>query len=124
MGSGPTVDTLEDIVFSGHVAALKLSTWWGRVLLATRLEIAAWAPRLHTVVGVPLFQGTDRHHHLPVVLWIHTLPVRPLLITSSPRPICRVLHLAKRLPSVIVALTSVIEVVALDTELYYCSPSQ
>jgi hypothetical protein len=26
-GSGPTVDTLEDNVFSGHVAALEPSTW-------------------------------------------------------------------------------------------------
>jgi hypothetical protein len=34
-GSGPTVDTLEDIVFSGHVAALEPSTWRGRVLLTT-----------------------------------------------------------------------------------------
>jgi hypothetical protein len=49
-GSGPTVDTLEDIVFSGHVAALEPSTWRGRVLLTTRLEIVAWAPRLHVVV--------------------------------------------------------------------------
>jgi hypothetical protein len=49
-GSGPTVDTLEDIVFSGHVAALEPSMWWGRVLFTTRLEIAARAPLLHTVV--------------------------------------------------------------------------
>jgi hypothetical protein len=34
-GSGPTVDTLEYIVFSGHVAALEPSTWWGRVLFTT-----------------------------------------------------------------------------------------
>jgi hypothetical protein len=54
-GSGPTVDTLEDIVFSGHVAALEPSTWRGRVLFTTRLEIAARAPRLHTVVrGTPV----------------------------------------------------------------------
>jgi hypothetical protein len=32
-GSGLTVDTLEYIIFSGHVAALEPSTWWGRVLL-------------------------------------------------------------------------------------------
>jgi hypothetical protein len=54
MGPGPTVDTLEDIVFSGHVAALEPSTWRGRVLLTTRLEIAVWAPRLNAVVrGTP-----------------------------------------------------------------------
>jgi hypothetical protein len=32
-GSGLTVDTLEYIIFSGHVAAPEPSTWWGRVLL-------------------------------------------------------------------------------------------
>jgi hypothetical protein len=32
-GSGLTVDTLEYIIFSGHVAALESSTWWGRALL-------------------------------------------------------------------------------------------
>jgi hypothetical protein len=54
-GSRPTVDTLEDIVFSSHVAALEPPTWWGRVMFTTRLEIAAWAPRLHTVVrGTPV----------------------------------------------------------------------
>jgi hypothetical protein len=40
-GSGPTADTLEDIVFAGHVAAPEPSAWWGRALFATRLEIAA-----------------------------------------------------------------------------------
>jgi hypothetical protein len=34
-GFRPTVDTLEDIVLSGHVAALEPSTWWGRVLLTS-----------------------------------------------------------------------------------------
>jgi hypothetical protein len=58
-GSGPTVDISEDNVFSGHVVALELSTWSGRVLFTKRLEIAARAPRLHTVARVPLFQGTD-----------------------------------------------------------------
>jgi hypothetical protein len=54
-GSGLTVDTLVYIIFSGHVAAPKLSTWWGRVLFTTRLEIAVRAPRLHTVVrGTPV----------------------------------------------------------------------
>jgi hypothetical protein len=53
--SRPTVDTLEDFVFSGHVAAPEPSTWWGRVLFTTRLEIAARTPRLHTVVrGTPV----------------------------------------------------------------------
>jgi hypothetical protein len=54
-GSGPIVDTLEYIVFSGHVAAPEPSMWWGRVLFTTRLEIAARVPRLHTVVrGTPV----------------------------------------------------------------------
>jgi hypothetical protein len=54
-GSGPTPDALEHIVFSGHVATREPSMWWGRVLFTTRLEIAAWAPCLHTVVrGTPV----------------------------------------------------------------------
>jgi hypothetical protein len=54
-GSGPTADALEHIVFSSHVAAPEPSALWGRVLFATRLEIAAWTPRLHTVVrGTPV----------------------------------------------------------------------
>jgi hypothetical protein len=54
-GSGLTVDNLEYIIFSGHVAAPETSTWWGRVLFTTRLEIAAWVPHLHTVVrGTPV----------------------------------------------------------------------
>jgi hypothetical protein len=32
-GSGLTVDTLEYIIFSGHVVAPEPSMWWGRVLL-------------------------------------------------------------------------------------------
>jgi hypothetical protein len=35
MWSGPTIDILEYIVLSGHVVALELSTWWGRVLFTT-----------------------------------------------------------------------------------------
>jgi hypothetical protein len=54
-GSGPTADTLEYIVFSDHVADPEPFTWWCRVLLTTRLEIAAWAPRLYIVVrGTPV----------------------------------------------------------------------
>jgi hypothetical protein len=54
-GSGPTVDILEYIIFSGHVVAPEPSTWWGWVLFTTRLEIAAWVPHLHTVVrGTPV----------------------------------------------------------------------
>jgi hypothetical protein len=54
-GFGPTVDTLGDIVFSGHVVVLEPSTWWGRVLFATRLEIVVRAPYLHTVArGTPV----------------------------------------------------------------------
>jgi hypothetical protein len=54
-GSGPTVYTLGDFVFSGHVVAPEQSMWWSRVLFASRLEIVARAPRLHTVVrGTPV----------------------------------------------------------------------
>jgi hypothetical protein len=54
-GSGPIVDTLEGIVFSGHVAAPEPSTWWGRSLFTTLLEIVACVSRLHTVVrGTPV----------------------------------------------------------------------
>jgi hypothetical protein len=54
-GSGPTVDTLEDIAFHGHVATLKPSTWRGRVLFTARL--AAWAPCLLTVVRGTIVSG-------------------------------------------------------------------
>jgi hypothetical protein len=57
MGSGPTVDTLEYIVFSGHAAAPEPSMWWGRVLFTTRLETAVWVPRLITVVRGTLVLG-------------------------------------------------------------------
>jgi hypothetical protein len=58
-GSGPTVATLEYIVSSGHVVAPEPPTWRGRVLFTARLEIAARAPCLHTVVtGTPI-PGTD-----------------------------------------------------------------
>jgi hypothetical protein len=56
-GSGPTVATLEYIVFLGHVVALEPSTWWGQVLFATRLRIAAWTVHLHTVVTGTPFPG-------------------------------------------------------------------
>jgi hypothetical protein len=53
-GSGPTVATLEYIVSTGHVAAPEPPTWRGRVLFTARLEIAARAPCLHTIVrGTP-----------------------------------------------------------------------
>jgi hypothetical protein len=58
-GSGLTVDTLEYIIFSSHVAAPEPSTWWGRVLFTTRLEIAALVPRLHTVVRDTPVSGYD-----------------------------------------------------------------
>jgi hypothetical protein len=82
-GSGLTVDTLEYIIFSGHVAASELSTWRGRVLLlaqsshsklgesrpgpthnsfTTRPKIAAWVLRLHTVVRGTLVLGNRQSH--------------------------------------------------------------
>jgi hypothetical protein len=54
LGSRPTVDTLEDIVFPGHVATSEPPTWRARVLFTARLGIVARAPCLHTVVrGTP-----------------------------------------------------------------------
>jgi hypothetical protein len=54
---------LEYIVFSGRVATRESTTWWGRALFTTRLEVAAWAPRLHTVVrGTPV--SWYRHYGL------------------------------------------------------------
>jgi hypothetical protein len=54
-GSGPTVDILEYFIFSGHVATREPPMWWGRALFTTRLEVAAWAQCLHTVVrGTPV----------------------------------------------------------------------
>jgi hypothetical protein len=51
---GPTDCILGYIIFFGHVAPLEPSTRWGRVLFTARLEIAARAPCLHTVVrGTP-----------------------------------------------------------------------
>jgi hypothetical protein len=41
MGSGPTVDILEYIVFPSHVATPEPSTWWCRVLFTMRLEVDA-----------------------------------------------------------------------------------
>jgi hypothetical protein len=57
MGSGPTVVALEYAVSSGHVAAPEPPTWWGYVLFATRLKIAAWTQHLHTVVTSTPFPG-------------------------------------------------------------------
>jgi hypothetical protein len=53
-GSGPTVDTMEYIVSSGHVAAPVLPTWRDQALFTTWLKAAAWTPHLHTIVrGTP-----------------------------------------------------------------------
>jgi hypothetical protein len=77
-GSRLTVDTLEYITFSGHVAVPNPPMWWGLVLLlaqssrprlgeswpgptyssfTTRLKIATWVLRLHTVVRGTLVSG-------------------------------------------------------------------
>jgi hypothetical protein len=54
-GPDPSLIPWGCIIFPGHVAAPEPSTWWGRLLFTTRLEIAAWTPRLHTVVrGTPV----------------------------------------------------------------------
>jgi hypothetical protein len=48
--SGTTDGILGYIIFSGHVTPLEPSTRWGQVPFTARLEIAARAPCLHTVV--------------------------------------------------------------------------
>jgi hypothetical protein len=66
-GSRHTVDTLEYIIFSSHVATREPSTWWGRVLFTMRLEIAACAPCLHTVVrGTPV----SGYRHMPTNVYL------------------------------------------------------
>jgi hypothetical protein len=61
-GSRLTVDTLEYIIFSGHVAVPEPSTWWGRALFTTQLEIATWVSRLHTVIrGTPVLGYRQWH---------------------------------------------------------------
>ena len=56
-GSGPTVATLEYIVFPGHAVALEPSTPGVRCLFATRLKIAVWTSHLHTIVTGTPFPG-------------------------------------------------------------------
>jgi hypothetical protein len=73
MGSGPTVDILEYIVFPGHLATLEPSMWWGRVLFIMRLEVAAQVYRLHTVVRDTLFQGTDSINKLDFFIIVFTV---------------------------------------------------
>jgi hypothetical protein len=81
-GSGPIVDTLEDIVFSGHVAALEPSSWWGRVLFTTRLEIVARAPRLHTVVrGTPVSGYRQNPFTTSACQWI-MMKSNPFILAS------------------------------------------
>jgi hypothetical protein len=55
--SEPTDDILEYITSSGHVVSLGPPTRWSRVLFTARLEIAARAPCLHTVVRGTLDSG-------------------------------------------------------------------
>jgi hypothetical protein len=54
-GPDPLLIPWRVFVFSSHVAAPEPSTWWGRSSFTTRLEIATWVSRLHTVVrGTPV----------------------------------------------------------------------
>jgi hypothetical protein len=87
-GSGPTVDTLEDIVFSGHVAALEPSMWWGRVLFtshhATRDSRTGTAPSYYSK-GYPcsrvptVFNGTsDSIFDAYLLVYIYGLNILPV----------------------------------------------
>jgi hypothetical protein len=57
--SGTTDGILECITSSVHMAPLELPMCWGQVLFTVRLEIVVRAQCLHTIVRVPLIQGTD-----------------------------------------------------------------
>jgi hypothetical protein len=78
-GSGPTVDTLGYIVFSGHVVAPEPPMWWGRVLFTTWLEKAAWAPCLHTVS-----RGTPVSGYRHTALHIRVFNSKFILLLSLP----------------------------------------
>jgi hypothetical protein len=54
-GSGSIDDIMVYTTFSGYMAPPESSMWWGRALFTACLEIATWAPCLHTVVrGTPV----------------------------------------------------------------------
>jgi hypothetical protein len=61
-GSGFTIDALEYITFSGHVAAQEPPTWWGRMLLLAQSS----HPRLGRVTAWPhaqfLYHATKDSH--------------------------------------------------------------
>jgi hypothetical protein len=81
MGLRTPADTLECIIFFGHVAAPEPSAWWGRVLFAMRLETATWTPRIHDVVrGTPISGYRQKHMWVRCMsLWSmingHTTPI-------------------------------------------------
>jgi hypothetical protein len=53
-GMDPLLASWSISLSTGHVAVLELPTWRGQVLFTARLEIAARAPSLHTIVrGTP-----------------------------------------------------------------------
>jgi hypothetical protein len=55
-GSGSTIYTLEDFVFSGHVATREPSTWWDRVLFTTRLDTRMGTVPSHCSKGYSCFR--------------------------------------------------------------------
>jgi hypothetical protein len=67
MGSGLTVDALEYITFSGHVAAPDPPMWWGQTLLLTE----SCRPRLGRVMAwshIQLFYHTTKSSHVGTML--------------------------------------------------------
>jgi hypothetical protein len=78
-GPRPTVDTMEYIVSSSHVAAPVPTTWRGHALFATWLEAATWTSHLHTVL-----RGTfDSGYRQYIVDHCFLLSIRQKLIVKD-----------------------------------------
>jgi hypothetical protein len=87
-GSGPTVDTLEDIFFSGHVAAPESSTWWGRgVVHHVTRDSRAGTASSYCSKGYPCFRVPTvplPHTIMAFAFLKHYIPrIRSMLLVSN-----------------------------------------
>jgi hypothetical protein len=90
-GSGPTIATLEYIVFHGHAAALEPSTWSGQVFVrhATKHSRMDIAP-LYCSNGYPFSRLLTRAPHLlpfqPAILWGYALCLQSFTLSPLDFP--------------------------------------